>query len=67
MGPKIREYEAEGIVIEFDPVRCIHAAECIHGLPAVFDVEARPWVQAGNASPGAIAEVVRRCPSGAWR
>ena len=45
----------------------MHFAECIRGLPAVFDVHERPWIQPNNAPPGLVAEVVRRCPSGALR
>jgi CDGSH-type Zn-finger protein/uncharacterized Fe-S cluster protein YjdI len=66
MTPKrAREYEGEGIVVEFEAARCIHAAECVRGLPAVFDPDARPWVQPANGDADAIAGVVRRCPSGA--
>lgn len=65
MERKVRQYEAEGIVVEFEVARCIHAEECIHALPKVFDAKARPWIQPGNASPDTIAEVVRRCPTGA--
>lgn len=49
----------------FDGTRCQHAAECLHGLPRVFDYDARPWINADGAEPEAIAEVVQRCPSGA--
>lgn len=45
--------------------RCIHAAECVRGLPAVFDTAKRPWIQPVNASGDAVAEVVMRCPTGA--
>jgi CDGSH-type Zn-finger protein/uncharacterized Fe-S cluster protein YjdI len=65
MGRKIRHYEAEGNVVEFEAARCIHAEECVHGLPKVFDVEARPWIQPGNGSPDTIADTVARCPTGA--
>jgi len=37
----------------------------VRGLPQVFDVKKRPWIQPGNASVEHVAEVVRRCPSGA--
>ncbi len=67
MERKTRQYEAEGIVVEYEVARCIHAEECVHGLPEVFDVEARPWIQPGNASADAVAEVVRKCPTGALR
>ena len=34
---KLRHYAGEDIEISYDARRCIHAAECIHGLSAVFD------------------------------
>jgi uncharacterized Fe-S cluster protein YjdI/CDGSH-type Zn-finger protein len=33
--------------------------------PQVFDPTRRPWIRADLADPNAIAEVVRRCPTGA--
>lgn len=65
MERKTRSYGGEGIVVRFEPARCIHAARCVNGLPEVFDPEARPWIQPGKASAEAVAEVVRRCPTGA--
>lgn len=35
------------------------------GLPAVFNVENRPWIQPERASADEVAEVIERCPSGA--
>ncbi|KQX51077.1 MULTISPECIES: (4Fe-4S)-binding protein [unclassified Streptomyces] len=63
--PKLKEYEGEGITVTFEPRRCLHAAECVHGLPEVFDLSRRPWVLPDAAEAGLVAEVVRRCPSGA--
>ncbi|WP_399171995.1 (4Fe-4S)-binding protein [Streptomyces sp. PanSC19] len=63
--PRLKEYEGEGITVTFEPRRCLHAAECVHGLPEVFDLSRRPWVLPGAAEPARVAEVVRRCPSGA--
>ncbi|MEV4939430.1 (4Fe-4S)-binding protein [Streptomyces zaomyceticus] len=65
--PKLKEYEGEGITVTFEPRRCLHAAECVHGLPEVFDLSRRPWVLPDAAEAGPVAEVVRRCPSGALR
>jgi CDGSH-type Zn-finger protein/uncharacterized Fe-S cluster protein YjdI len=62
---KIREYDGDGIKVTYDAARCIHAAECVHGLPAVFDPNRKPWIDAGAASADELAEVVRRCPTGA--
>jgi uncharacterized Fe-S cluster protein YjdI/CDGSH-type Zn-finger protein len=60
-----RAYTAPGVTVFYDRGRCLHFAECLRGLPQVFDVEKRPWIQPGNASAEQVAEVVRRCPSGA--
>ena len=65
MSRKIREYSGEAIVIEYDAVRCIHEAECVRGLPAVFDQHRRPWIDPSQASATEVAEVVARCPTGA--
>ncbi|MER5866053.1 (4Fe-4S)-binding protein [Kitasatospora sp. NPDC002040] len=62
-GPK--EYPADGITVGFDPALCRHAAECVQGLPEVFDTGRRPWVHPGAAAPELVAEVIRRCPTGA--
>jgi len=65
MADRTHRYRADAIEVTYDTGRCIHAAECVRGLPAVFDTERRPWVQPENASADAIAEVIMRCPSGA--
>jgi uncharacterized Fe-S cluster protein YjdI/CDGSH-type Zn-finger protein len=60
-----RAYSAPGVTVYYDRGRCLHFAECVRGLPEVFDVEKRPWIQPDNASADEVTEVVRRCPSGA--
>ncbi|GAA2064418.1 hypothetical protein GCM10009757_50090 [Streptomyces cheonanensis] len=49
----------------FEAGRCRHAAACVHGLPEVFDTARRPWIRPDGAEAERLAEVVRRCPSGA--
>ncbi len=65
MASKLREYQGDGIVVMWDAKRCIHAKECVKGLPAVFDENKRPWIQPADASPIELADVIVRCPSGA--
>lgn len=65
MKRKVHTYEADELVVEYDAARCIHAAECVRGLPTVFDPKRRPWVAPALAPADAVAEVVRRCPTGA--
>jgi uncharacterized Fe-S cluster protein YjdI/CDGSH-type Zn-finger protein len=61
----LRRYTSDAIDVTYDADRCIHAAECLRGLPAVFDTGRRPWVLPSAASADAIAAVIERCPSGA--
>ncbi|WP_330299547.1 (4Fe-4S)-binding protein [Streptomyces sp. NBC_00503] len=61
--PKV--YEGERVTVSYDAHRCLHAAECARGLPAVFDPAQRPWVRPDGDEPERVAEVIRRCPSGA--
>ena len=60
-----RRYRGPDIDVTYNLGRCIHARECVKGLPAVFDTHKRPWIQPENASAERITEVVRRCPTGA--
>ncbi len=65
MGKKLQEYAGEDLTVTYDPEVCTHAAECVRGLPAVFDPKAKPWVKMDGASPKEISEAVACCPSGA--
>jgi len=60
-----RAYAAPEVTVFYDRGRCRHYAECVRGLPRVFDPTRRPWIRADLADPQAVAEVVRRCPTGA--
>jgi len=62
-GRPIREYAAPGVVVTWEPGRCRHAAECVRGLPQVFDSDARPWIDPSAATVDEIVEVIDRCPS----
>jgi predicted acylesterase/phospholipase RssA/CDGSH-type Zn-finger protein/ferredoxin/uncharacterized Fe-S cluster protein YjdI len=62
---EVRRYDAESLTISFDAKRCIHAEECVRGLPRVFDPSRRAWVDVTQANAGEIANVVQRCPTGA--
>lgn len=65
MKQKIHEYTSDDIEVQYDVVRCIHAAECVRGLPRVFNPNKRPWIDPDEAPADAVAEVVMRCPTGA--
>ena len=61
----VRHYASDAIDIRYEAHRCSHAAECVRGLPAVFDTKRRPWILPSAASADEIAKVIVRCPSGA--
>ena len=62
-----REYVGAQIAVAWEPALCIHAGECVRGMPDVFNTDARPWIAIDQAAGRAdiLAEVIRRCPSGA--
>lgn len=64
-------YTGRLVDVSFDEVRCQHAAECVRGMPDVFNTRERPWIRSDAATTpeGAarLIEVVGRCPSGALR
>lgn len=63
----VKAYPATGLTVTFEAARCIHAAECVRGLPGVFDSSARPWIRPDRADLVLVVEVVSRCPSGALK
>lgn len=65
MSTRLQTYESDGITVTFDPTLCIHSGRCVRGLPAVFDVRRKRWIDIDAASADEIAAQVARCPSGA--
>jgi len=64
---KLQTYAGDGFEVTYHPGTCIHAAECVRGLPEVFDPQARPWIRPERAAADRVSEVVARCPSGALK
>ena len=62
-----KDYIGTSVTVSYNRAVCTHAAECVRGLPLVFDTAARPWIQPDGAAPESVIEVVARCPSGALR
>jgi uncharacterized Fe-S cluster protein YjdI len=67
MADTRRVYTGAHVDVSFDPARCRHAAECLRGLPPVFDTHRRPWILPDGAQAPDVVEVVARCPTGALR
>lgn len=60
-----KQYVGELIDVYYDVSLCVHAAECVRGLPEVFDTKRKPWILPDGAEAPDVATVIERCPSGA--
>ncbi len=65
MSDRLQTYASEHITVTFDPTLCTHSGMCVRGLPAVFDVSRKRWIDPAADTPDAVAAQVARCPSGA--
>ncbi len=65
MPKPLQVVHTKELVVTFDPNVCRHAAECIRGLPQVFDVSRPDWIRLDGVWPEEVMAVVARCPSGA--
>lgn len=60
-----KKYENGEITVVWRPSLCTHSANCVKGLPTVFNVSASPWIAVTGADTEAIVNQVNKCPSGA--
>jgi CDGSH-type Zn-finger protein/uncharacterized Fe-S cluster protein YjdI len=61
-----KTYHGDKIDVSFDGKLCIHARECVTGLPGVFEANAPgDWIHPDAASVEQIVQVAHSCPSGA--
>lgn len=58
-----KEYSNGDITIKWAPEKCIHSGICLRGLPKVFNLKQRPWINAVAATSEEIVSLVRECPS----
>ncbi|MGS0765315.1 (4Fe-4S)-binding protein [Syntrophomonas curvata] len=62
-----KSYQNQDIIVYWNPEQCTHDTNCFTALPAVFNTEARPWVNVDGDSPLSIIKTVNACPSGALK
>ena len=60
-------YAGKRITIHDNRGICSHAGFCTDSLKSVFRMGQEPWIDPDGAAVEAIAEAVRKCPSGALR
>ncbi|MEO5617220.1 MAG: CDGSH iron-sulfur domain-containing protein [Candidatus Eisenbacteria bacterium] len=58
-------FKSQDIGVTWNKRRCIHSAECVRGLPAVFEPGRKAWIVPENASADEVAAIIARCPTGA--
>lgn len=58
-----RVYTSPEITVEWRRELCIHCGNCLRGLPTVFDVEAKPWINLDGATADEVRNQVSQCPS----
>jgi len=64
MEKKVK-YANDEVAVIWKPELCKHSGRCVSGLPKVFDVNAKPWINVDGATSQKIAEQVNKCPTGA--
>jgi CDGSH-type Zn-finger protein/uncharacterized Fe-S cluster protein YjdI len=62
---RVHRYTAAHAIVTWDEGVCRHAAECVRGLPEVFNPKERPWIAPRAATFDALSMAIARCPSGA--
>jgi uncharacterized Fe-S cluster protein YjdI len=60
-----QKYENDDLTVFYDQKVCIHAGDCVRGLPSVFDIAKKPWINVDGAPTEKIVEQIKQCPSGA--
>ncbi|MEI6883965.1 MAG: (4Fe-4S)-binding protein [Bacteroidota bacterium] len=58
-----RSYTNGEITVYWRPDHCIHSANCLIGLPKVFNNTVRPWINPQGSTSDEIIRVVNTCPS----
>jgi uncharacterized Fe-S cluster protein YjdI len=63
-----KEYTNGEVTIVWQNKLCTHSANCVRGLPEVFNARENPWItwiKPENATTEKLIEQVKICPSGA--
>jgi uncharacterized Fe-S cluster protein YjdI len=60
-----KEYSNGEVTIVWKSGLCQHSANCVRGLPGVFNSKISPWINAQGSETEKIVEQVKKCPSGA--
>ncbi len=59
----VKEYGNGEITVFWKAELCIHSANCLIGLPEVFNTRKRPWINVHASESKEIMKIVDTCPS----
>jgi len=62
---KEKEYSNGEVTIVWRAELCTHSANCVKGLPTVFQPKEKPWIKQNEATSEEIINQIKKCPSGA--
>ena len=49
MEDNTKKYDNGKITVVWQPHLCAHSARCVNGLPEVFNLEQKPWINVSAA------------------
>ena len=59
----VNEFSNGEITVYWKSELCIHSANCLIGLPGVFNTKKKPWINIHASNSKEIMKVVDTCPS----
>jgi uncharacterized Fe-S cluster protein YjdI len=59
----VKEYSNGEITVYWKAELCIHSANCLMGMPRVFNTKRKPWINVTGADSKEIMKTVDSCPS----
>lgn len=59
----VKEYRSKDLIVYWMPQDCSHAGKCWQGLPSVFDMDKRPWINISSSRPEDIIKTIDKCPT----
>jgi putative redox protein len=59
------KYTNGDVTVVWKPEVCKHSGRCVNGLPGVFNLNERPWINMQGADSATIMDQVNKCPTGA--
>lgn len=62
-----RKYAGNKINVYFKKDICQHAGKCVHGDPATFNLDRKPWILPEDERTEKIIQIIQSCPSGALK